>query len=70
MEYDAITAVAALQALTIYFLVRSSEDNEDATNFDIPLVQTMAVCFRSAQKKIIADIFSSTSMSSYKQVKK
>ncbi|CZR68147.1 uncharacterized protein PAC_18046 [Phialocephala subalpina] len=34
-------AVAALQAMTLYFLLRISEDNEEVTSFDIQLIQTM-----------------------------
>jgi hypothetical protein len=38
-----MNAVAALQAITIYMLLRLSEDDEDATDFDIPLIETMMV---------------------------
>ena len=41
-QYDDRDTVAALQAVTIYFLLRLSEDNE-ATNFDIPLIYSMMV---------------------------
>ena len=36
--------MAALQAITIYILFRLSENNEEVTNFDIPLTYTMMVC--------------------------
>jgi hypothetical protein len=36
--------VAALQAISIYFLLRLSEKDDDATDFDIPLIRTMLVC--------------------------
>ncbi|KAK8907958.1 hypothetical protein QC760_003831 [Botrytis cinerea] len=39
--YNREDAVAALQAITIYFLLRLSEDNEKATNFDVPMISTM-----------------------------
>ncbi|KAF7942504.1 hypothetical protein BELL_0317g00110 [Botrytis elliptica] len=39
--YSIEDSVAALQAITIYFLLRISEDNENATNFDVPLISTM-----------------------------
>jgi hypothetical protein len=40
-EYEDMIAINALQAVTIYFLLRlSSTDNED-TDFDVPLIQTM-----------------------------
>ena len=42
-RYDDWNTVAAFQAITIYFLLRLSEDNDEATNFDIPLIQTMIV---------------------------
>ncbi|TVY42537.1 hypothetical protein LOCC1_G005463 [Lachnellula occidentalis] len=42
-NYSDQDAVAALQAITVYFLLRISEDNEKVTNFDIPLIYTM-VC--------------------------
>lgn len=35
--------MAALQAVTVYILLRASEDNEEATNFDVPLIYTMFV---------------------------
>ncbi|KAJ8058976.1 hypothetical protein OCU04_011959 [Sclerotinia nivalis] len=41
--YNEEDAVAALQAMTVYFLLRLSEDNEEATNFDAPLIHTMIV---------------------------
>ncbi|TGO63479.1 hypothetical protein BOTNAR_0099g00060 [Botryotinia narcissicola] len=47
-----INSVAALQAITIYLLLRISEDNEKATNFDVPLISAMIktskmrVCYR------------------------
>ncbi|TVY45895.1 hypothetical protein LSUB1_G000492 [Lachnellula subtilissima] len=40
-HYSDQDAVAALQAITVYFLLRISEDNERVTNFDIPLIYTM-----------------------------
>ncbi|KAF5867949.1 uncharacterized protein Bfra_007144oa [Botrytis fragariae] len=39
--YNSEDSVAALHAITIYFLLRISEDNEKATNFDVPLISTM-----------------------------
>ncbi|KUJ12992.1 uncharacterized protein LY89DRAFT_197985 [Mollisia scopiformis] len=39
--YDTRTAVAALQAVSVYFIFRVSEQDEDVTDFDIPLIQTM-----------------------------
>ncbi|KAF7959519.1 hypothetical protein EAE96_001135 [Botrytis aclada] len=39
--YKSEESVAALQAITVYFLLRISEDNEKATNFDVPLISTM-----------------------------
>ncbi|TAQ87225.1 hypothetical protein B7494_g4451 [Chlorociboria aeruginascens] len=41
VKYNDVDAVAALQAVTIYFLLRLSEDDTDATNFDVPLIYTM-----------------------------
>ncbi|KAG9231563.1 hypothetical protein BJ875DRAFT_113309 [Amylocarpus encephaloides] len=41
MKYDDWNTVAALQAITVYFLLRLSEDNDEATNFDVPLINTM-----------------------------
>lgn len=35
----------ALQAIAIYFLLRISEEHEEPTKFDLPLVETMMVCF-------------------------
>ncbi|RDW82486.1 hypothetical protein BP6252_03598 [Coleophoma cylindrospora] len=40
-QFDSLNAVAALQAMAIYTLLRLSEDNEDLTNFDVPLISTM-----------------------------
>lgn len=42
-RYNASNKVAALQAITIYFLLRISESDEEVTSFDVPLVQTMIV---------------------------
>ncbi|TGO28082.1 hypothetical protein BPAE_0032g00250 [Botrytis paeoniae] len=39
--YNNEDSIAALHAITIYFLLRISEDNEKATNFDVPLISTM-----------------------------
>ncbi|KAF7926674.1 uncharacterized protein EAE97_010183 [Botrytis byssoidea] len=39
--YNREDSVAALQAITIYLLLRISEDNEKATNFDVPLISAM-----------------------------
>ncbi|TGO55353.1 hypothetical protein BCON_0093g00260 [Botryotinia convoluta] len=39
--YNSEDSVAALHAITIYFLLRISEDNEKATNFDVPLISAM-----------------------------
>ncbi|EED24595.1 hypothetical protein TSTA_079500 [Talaromyces stipitatus ATCC 10500] len=41
MSYDLNQTLAALQAIAIYFILRIFEKNENATNFDVPLVQTM-----------------------------
>ena len=40
--YSDWNAVAALQALTIYFLVRVSAENDEDADFDIPLIMTMS----------------------------
>lgn len=40
-QYDDQNTIAALQAITIYFLLRLSVDNDEATTFDVPLIQTM-----------------------------
>ncbi|RDW75807.1 hypothetical protein BP5796_06628 [Coleophoma crateriformis] len=40
-QYDSLDTVAALQAMAIYMLLRLSEDNEEITNFDAPLISTM-----------------------------
>jgi hypothetical protein len=42
-NFDDENTLAALQAITIYTLLRISEQNEDATTFDIPLIYTMIV---------------------------
>ncbi|RAO65960.1 uncharacterized protein BHQ10_001972 [Talaromyces amestolkiae] len=39
--YDYHHTLAALQAISIYFILRIFEKNEEATDFDVPLVQTM-----------------------------
>ncbi|KAJ8613003.1 hypothetical protein MRB53_037211 [Persea americana] len=39
--YDEMQAVDALMALTLYVVLRLSESNEDATNFDVPLLRTL-----------------------------
>ncbi|KAH8684915.1 hypothetical protein BGZ60DRAFT_398670 [Tricladium varicosporioides] len=41
LKFDQAEAVAALQAVTAYFLLRLSEDNDNATTFDVPLIYTM-----------------------------
>ncbi|MCJ1331273.1 hypothetical protein MMC10_007961 [Thelotrema lepadinum] len=41
IDYDDVDLVAALQAISIYILLRLSETNEEATNFDVPLTHTM-----------------------------
>jgi hypothetical protein len=38
-----LDVVAALQAITIYIILRISEGDEDYLNFDVPLIQTMMV---------------------------
>jgi hypothetical protein len=43
-SYSDWDAVAALQTICIYFLLRLSEKNDDATDFDVPLIRTMMVC--------------------------
>ncbi|KAF8860589.1 hypothetical protein BDZ45DRAFT_724519 [Acephala macrosclerotiorum] len=40
-SYNDEDAVAALQAMTLYLLLRISEDNKEVTNFDILLIKTM-----------------------------
>jgi hypothetical protein len=42
LSYNDWNAVAALQALTIYFLLRISATDDDDADFDIPLIQTMS----------------------------
>ena len=39
--------MAAFQAICVYFLLRLSERDDDVTDFDIPLIQTMTVCTHS-----------------------
>ncbi|KAH6683376.1 hypothetical protein B0J14DRAFT_575845 [Halenospora varia] len=39
--YNDWTAVAALQAICTYFILRVLEQDEDVTDFDIPLIRTM-----------------------------
>ncbi|RDL36292.1 uncharacterized protein BP5553_05644 [Venustampulla echinocandica] len=39
--FSDVELIAALQAITIYMLLRLSEEDEDATDFDIPLIHTM-----------------------------
>ncbi|KAE8549083.1 hypothetical protein EYB25_007598 [Talaromyces marneffei] len=39
--YDYYNTLAALQAISIYLILRIFEKNEEATDFDVPLVQTM-----------------------------
>jgi hypothetical protein len=41
--YNDWTAVTALQAISVYFLLRLSEKDEAATDFDVPLIHTMMV---------------------------
>jgi len=41
--YNDWNAVAAIQAICIYFLLRLSETDSEATDFDIPLILTMRV---------------------------
>lgn len=40
-EYEDLLAINALQAVTIYFLLRVSSPDDDGTDFDVPLIQTM-----------------------------
>lgn len=40
-QYDDWNTVAALQAITIYILLRLSENDDDVTDFDLPLIRTM-----------------------------
>lgn len=42
-SFDDWNVVAALQAMTIYFILRISEGDTDYMSFDVPLVQTMMV---------------------------
>ncbi|KPI44255.1 uncharacterized protein AB675_8656 [Cyphellophora attinorum] len=39
--YGDLTAVNALQAVTIYFLLRASSTDDEGTDFDVALIQTM-----------------------------
>ena len=41
-EYEDMIAINALQAITIYFLLRVSSTDDEGTDFDVPLIQTMA----------------------------
>ncbi|TGO87363.1 hypothetical protein BPOR_0231g00060 [Botrytis porri] len=41
--YSIEDSVATLQAITIYFILRLSEDNEKATSFDVRFISTMIV---------------------------
>lgn len=43
-EYDDVTAIAAFQAMSIYLLLRLKETNDEATNFDLPMIYTLWVC--------------------------
>ncbi|KAM3076032.1 hypothetical protein ACMFMG_006455 [Clarireedia jacksonii] len=47
--YDDHNAVAALQAICVYLLLRLSETDEDATDFDIPLISTMTKITQQVQ---------------------
>jgi hypothetical protein len=40
-EYEDMVAINALQAVTIYFLLRVSSTDDEDTDFDVPLIQTM-----------------------------
>lgn len=40
-QYEDMIAVNALQAITIYFLLRVSAQNDEDADFDVPLIQTM-----------------------------
>lgn len=40
-EYEDLIAINALQAVTIYFLLRVSSADDEDTDFDVPLIQTM-----------------------------
>lgn len=40
-EYENMIAINALQSITIYFLLRVSSTDDEDTNFDVPLIQTM-----------------------------
>ncbi|KAK4502241.1 hypothetical protein PRZ48_005666 [Zasmidium cellare] len=40
-EYEDLMAINALQAVTIYFLLRVSSPDDEDTDFDVPLIQTM-----------------------------
>jgi hypothetical protein len=53
-KYNDWNAVAALQAICIYFLLRLSEKDDDATDFDIPLILTMTVCTLTPSSDCIA----------------
>jgi hypothetical protein len=57
-KYNDWSAVAAFQAICMYFLLRISEKDEDATNFDIPLIKTMTVRIKSLPTgAILAEIY-------------
>ena len=56
MEYNDWDAVAALQAIATYFLLRLSETDDDATDFDIPLIRTMIVCEPLLYRILLNDI--------------
>lgn len=55
-KYNDWNAVAALQAVSVYFLLRLSEDNDDATNFDIPLIHTMIVRLDERHETILISV--------------
>ncbi|KAE8445396.1 hypothetical protein EG329_013409 [Mollisiaceae sp. DMI_Dod_QoI] len=54
--YSDKDTLAALQAIAIYLLLRVSEDNDEATDFDLPLIHTMLkLCIRMHDLSVIND---------------
>jgi hypothetical protein len=42
-QFNDADSIAALQAIAVYLLLRFAEEDEDVTNFDVPLIDTMVV---------------------------
>ena len=53
-KYNDWNAVAAIQAICIYFLLRLSETDSEATDFDIPLILTMKV--RTILRRLLSEL--------------